>query len=554
MQITEQLQLFFKGEVVNDAQTLKLYSSDASAFLITPQVVVFPKDIEDIKALVNFTRASKPSFPELSLTVRSAGTDMTGGPLNDSLIVDVSRHLNYIKTIGEKVVVTEPGVMYRDLEKELLPHRLFFPPYPASKDIASLGGMVANNAGGEKTLRYGKTQDYVQALNVILQDGNEYHFAKLTEGELKEKLSLPTFEGELYRAMYKLIKDHDQIIHYAKPRVSKNSTGYPLWNIWNRKEGTFDLSKLFIGSQGTLGIITEATITLLPVEEHSKTAVIYLQTIEKLAEVVQLILKFHPTSLESYDDNTLKIALRFAPQLARLIGSKTNIVKFAWELLPDLWIILKNGFPKLVIIAEFTGNNEKEIDGTIGALKNTFQTFHLPLHIPKSPEESEKYWIIRRQSFNLLRNKIKNRQTVPFIDDIIVDPKTLPEFLPKLNEILSRYKNLIFTIAGHIGDGNFHIIPLMDMRDSSERALIPELAQKVYQLVLAYDGSLSAEHNDGLIRGPYLKQMYGEKIFSLFRQVKQTFDPLNIFNPHKKTDATLEFSFRYLKTDNEHSV
>ncbi len=554
MSLKDELKTFIKGEVKDDPQTLNFYSTDASAFQITPEVVVFPKDVEDIKNLVFFVENLAELNPENhpSLTVRAAGTDMTGGAIGESIIVDISKYLNTLIEIGPDFAVCQPGLLYRDFEPKTLELGLFFPSYPASKAWASLGGIVANNAGGEKTLRYGQTKDYVQKLKVVLRDGKEYVLKPLTNKELEIKLKQQDLEGQIYREIYNILETNYELIKSAQPKVSKNSTGYFLWDVWDREKGIFDLTKLFVGSQGTLGIITEITLKLVPTEKYSSMFVIYLFSLENLAHIIQEILKVSPTSLESYDDKTLKLALKYAPELARMIGQQENLLTFILDLSPDLWIMLKNRkFPKLVLMAEFTGNDQKEIEDRIYQVQKNLAPYNLQTHYEKNPDE---YWIIRRQSFNLLRQKIKNLQTVPFIDDIIVNPDKMPEFLPQLNKILEKYPQLIYTIAGHAGNGNFHIIPLMDMTDPKQRALIPEISEKVYDLVLKFEGSLSAEHNDGLIRGPYLKKMYGQKMYELFKRVKQIFDPYNIFNPHKKTDADLEWSMRHLKTSNVHYV
>lgn len=554
MNLKQELRDNLKLEVKDDSKTLRFYSQDASAFRLLPEMVVFPKNTSDLKGLVNFVRNRKASDSSISLTMRSAGTDMTGGPLNDSIIVDVNRYLTGLKKITNNSAVVEPGLFYRDLEKETLKRSLVFPSYPASKSLASVGGIVANNSGGEKSLRYGQTKDYVKKLKVILQDGNEYTFKKLTSSQLEKKIKQEDFEGKIYQKMSKLIKDNHELIQKSKPDVSKNSTGYLLWEIWDEQEDTFDLAKVFVGSQGTLGIITEATLGLVPVSKYSKMFVIYMRDISNLADVVNVILKFQPTSLELYDDKTLKLALKFAPQMARLIAKDQNIIRFGLQMLPDFWIMLTSGFPKLVLMVEISSDDEAKIDEQMRGLANALGSYKLKIHSTQSQAESKKYWTIRRQSFNLLRKKITNRQTVPFIDDLIVKPEKLPELLPKLNKILQQYPQLVYTIAGHAGNGNLHVIPLMDMADPAQRSLIPEISEKVYELVLKLGGSLSAEHNDGMIRGPYLKKMYGEEMLNIFKDVKKIFDPLGIFNPHKKTDADLQFSLAHLKKDNEHSV
>ncbi len=556
MDLKKDLLNLIKGEVKDDSYTLDFYSVDASIFRIKPKIVVFPKNTADIKTLVNYVNKYKSDNKNLSITPRSAGTDMGGGTLNESIIMDLNHHLREIKDFGTDWVSCEPGLFYRNLEKETLKRNLIFPSYPASKSIASVGGIVANNAGGEMSLRYGKTEDYINSLKVILSDGQEYEFKKINETQMHEKLALKTFEGNIYRQMYELISQNYDIIQAAKPKVSKNSTGYLLWKVFDKKANTFDLSKIFVGSQGTLGIITEIKFHLVKTEKYSKMLVIYLNDTAQLANIVNLVLQYKPTDFESYDDKTLKLALKFAPQIAHLISKETNIFKFAFLLLPDFKIMLKmRSLPKLVLMAEFNSDNMIEIDKNINELnKALLKKFNLFTHIPKNSIEEQKYWIIRRQSFNLLRKKIKGKQTVPFIDDIIVQPKKMPEFLLELNAILAQYSQLTYTIAGHVGNGNFHIIPLMDMTDANQRAIIPKLAEKVYDLVFQYGGSMSGEHNDGLIRGPYLEKMYGKKIFDLFKEVKNIFDPKNIFNPHKKTDANLQYSSKFIKKDNKHNI
>ncbi|OGY62986.1 MAG: hypothetical protein A2745_02735 [Candidatus Harrisonbacteria bacterium RIFCSPHIGHO2_01_FULL_44_13] len=531
---------FLKGEVLEDEATLKFYSRDASLFEIKPQIVVFPKDVDDIKNLVVFV--NKNLDQKIHLTPRSAGSDMTGGPLGESIVVEFTKYFNHIKKIGDNYALTEPGVFYRDFEKETLKHNLLLPSYPASREICAVGGMAANNAGGEKTLAYGKTEKYIEELKVVLSDGNEYQFSPLTKSELEEKIKLQNFEGEIYRKIYKLAEDNYDAIKKAKPEVSKNSAGYLLWDVWDRN--IFDLTKLFVGSQGTLGIITEIKFKLVKPKTHSKLLVIFLKDIKPLAEIVSKVLKHRPESFESYDDNTLKLVIRFLPEFVELLRAK-NIFSLAWQFLPEFWTILTSGFPKLILLAEFTGDSIAEVDEKIEAAKTDLQSLKIKMRATRNEKEARKYWVMRRESFNLLRHHIRGLRTAPFIDDFVVKPEKLPEFLPKLNQILSEY-SLIYTVAGHVGDGNFHIIPLMNLADPKSRKIIPELSEKVYRLVLDFGGSITAEHNDGLIRGFYLKAMYGDKIYKLFKEVKNIFDPNNIFNPGKKVDANMEYALSHL--------
>lgn len=547
--LLSELQLIFRDRVRFDTETLQAYSRDASAFEIMPQAVVVPKNIAELKSLVALITKRKAKHPNLSITVRAAGTDMTGGAIGESIICDI-KELNSIKKIGEDFVVLQPGVYYRDLETELAKHNLFLPSYPASKSLCTLGGMVATNAGGEKNLRFGKTENYVSELKVILADGEEYLIKPLTKEELKEKTTLKTFEGQFYKKLYKLITQNEDLIDAAKPKVSKNSTGYALWNIWDPDTKMFNIPQIFVGSQGTLGIIVEIKLKVVPIEKFSGMYVAYLYDLKDLAQITNEILKTEPTSIESYDNKTLRLAISSMSELAKKIGEKESLFKFGASFLGDFGIFIKNlGLPKLALLIEFSSNQEIKIANKMRILEARLRTFDLEGH-KVTREQAQRYWTIRRHSFNLLRGKVKGKQTVPFIDDFIVTPHKLNDFLPKLQQILDEYSDVEYTIAGHLGDGNFHIIPLMNMEDEAQRKIIPELAKKVNDLVIEFGGSISAEHGDGLIRGHFLKKMYGKQAFNLFKEVKDIFDKKNLFNPNIKTGARWSYASKYLKKHN----
>lgn len=544
--LSDEIKKFFRGDVLADEATLNAYSRDYSIFRVKPKVVVFPKDAADVRNLVKFAAKKKKAGENISLTGRSAGTDMTGGPLGESVVVEFTRYFNHIKEIGRNYAVVEPGVYFRDFEKQLKERGLLYPPYPASKDLCALGGMISNNSGGELTLAYGKTEDYVEELKVVLSDGKVHAVKPLSKREFFAKTRKPDFEGKIYKKLFNLIEKNYDVIMAAKPNVSKNSAGYFLWNVWDKK--IFNLNKLLVGSQGTLGLVTEAKLRLVKAKKYSRLAVIFLKDLSSLADLIVEVLKFKPESLESYDDKTLSVAIKVLPEIIK--SMKGGLFKLLWQFLPEALMVLRGGLPKMVILVEITSDSEDDLKRRLAALRDVIAgKFKLQVRILRDEEEAQKYWTIRRQSFALLHGHIKDKDTAPFIDDIVVQPKYLPEFMPKLNRILDRYKNdLIYTIAGHPGDGNFHIIPLMDLKNERIRALIPEISEKVYDLVLRYKGSFTAEHNDGLIRTPYLKKMYGPKIVKLFEQVKRIFDPQDIFNPGKKVGGSLNYSLNHIQS------
>jgi len=546
--LLEELKSLLKGEVIEDEQTLQNFSHDASIFEVNPKVVVFPKDAKDVENVIEFVNRHKKEAPGLSITGRSAGTDMGGGPLSESIILSFTQHFNQIIGLEGNIATTQPGVYYRDFEAFTLKQGLIFPSYPASRELCAMGGIVNNNSGGEKSFEYGKTENYVKKLKMVLSDGKVYEFSPISEKELQGKLLLETFEGKIYREMYTLITKNYDAIKAAKPHVSKNSAGYFLWNIYDKETKIFDLCKLFVGAQGTLGMLLEAGIELIPVKKHSEMLIIFMEPKDsaKLGEIINAVLPLNPESFETYDDNTLKLAVKYFPEFAKKLGAR-NIVSTGFHFLPEFLMVLRGGVPKLIMQIEFTGNNLDDLKDKIVELKYALSPFALNMRVAGNEMQSKKYWLIRRESFNLLREKVKDKHTAPFIDDFIVSPEHLPEFLPKLNAILAKYPSLIYTVAGHMGDGNFHIIPLMDITDEKQREIIPVLGKEVYDLVFEYHGSTTGEHNDGLVRSPYLKQMYGEKIYELFEKTKEIFDPKNIFNPGKKVNSSMDYSMKHVR-------
>lgn len=540
--IKDDLEKQIKGEVVTDSDILTTFSRDASVFEITPEVIVSPQDAEDIKNLVKYASAHKPEG--ISLTPRSAGTCMSGGPLSESIVIDMLKHFNKVIEVGDDFAVTQPGVYYRDFESATLEKDLLLPCFTASREINTVGGMVGNNSAGEKTLKYGQTKDYVQKLKVVLADGNEYEIKPLSKSELDQKISQKDFEGNIYKKILNLLEENKEIIQQNKPKTHKNSTGYNLWDVWDGN--TFDLTKLFTGSQGTLGVITKIQFKLVRAQNHQSLLVIFLNDLNNLDQIVNKVLEYNPESFEFYDDQTMMYAVRFLRELSSKF-KHNNIISIYLRFLPEIIQNIRGELPKLVLLANFTAENNQEASKQSIECQKGLADFKINTKVINNPAEAEKYWVIRHESFNMLRHHSKGMRTAPFIDDITVKPADLPSFLPKLNEIMTPYRDrMIYTIAGHIGDGNFHIIPLMDLTREEVRTVIPELSQKVFDLVFEYKGSMAAEHNDGLIRGPYLPQMYGEDMYQLFKEVKKIFDSNNIFNPNKKTDATFEYSFTHL--------
>ncbi len=470
---------------------------------------------------------------------------MGGGSINESIIVAFGKYFNNTPIINGDTATTQPGVFYRDFEKETLKYNLIFPSYPASREICAMGGIVNNNSGGEKSLQYGKTENYVKRIKVVLRDGNAYEIKPLTESQLKEKMQLKTLEGEVYTKMYELIsKNYDEIVK-AKPKVSKNSAGYFLWNVYDKKTGIFDLTKLWVGAQGTLGLLLEADIQLVPVHKHREMEIIFLHDMSHLGQIIEAVMPLGPESFESYDDNALKLALRYFPEFARKLGIG-GLIQAGLAFLPAFLQMFTGRLPKLILQIDFAGDNPDVLKQKIALLKEKLKPLHPKTRIAIEDQE-KKYWLVRRESFNLLRNKVRDKHTAPFIDDFVIAPKDIVEVIPQVTAILKEHPEFIFTVAGHVGDGNFHIIPLVDITNPKVRTAIPQISKEVYGIINKYHGSITGEHNDGIIRTPYLKQMYGEQIVKLFEKTKHIFDPDNIFNPGKKVGGSLDYAMGHIR-------
>ncbi len=529
-----------KGEVADDAVTLEAMSKDTSLFQVMPQLVVYPKDTADVQAIVKEVRAAREGGAAVALAARAGGTDMSGGPLTTGVVVSFTEHMNRVLEVGDGYAVTEPGVYYRDFEKETMAKGLILPSFPASREIAALGGIVANNAAGERTLKYGQTIKYVEELDVVLSDGSLATFKSLTPSEVEERKKLNTLEGEIYRKMDTLLTENAELIETHRPRVSKNAAGYALWHVRDHATGLFNLAKLITGSQGTLALWTRAKLNLVRPKEHRAMLVAFLYDLAILPEIVERVLPFNPESFESYDDHTFTLAVKLLPDMLSQMGL-IKAVRLGIDFIPEAAMVATGGVPKMILMAEFAEDTIEVADAKAIAAQTALKDLHLQTKIEKNEKESEKYWIVRRESFNLLRKNLHGLHTAPFIDDFVVPPSCYPRFLPKLNALLDSYKDrFIYTVAGHVGNGNFHIIPLMDLSKEEARATILELAPKVYRLVIDEHGTTTGEHNDGIIRTPFLTMLFGAEMVKLFEKTKDIFDPLDIFNPRKKVRGTVE--------------
>lgn len=578
--IQKQLATLLDGDVSIDTAELTSHSTDWSLFKIMPDMVAYPKNTKDLEKLVSFVNDHNQHSKEtLSLTARAAGSGMSGGSLNHSIIVDVTKYMNAVGaiTLGDfgmqatrgdfsypitAKATVQPGSMYIPFEKETMKHNMLMPTFPASRKLAAIGGMVANNGAGEKSLKYGQNKDFVHSLQVVLADGNEYTLEPLDYDGLRKLIAKKNFLGQIASEMYELIKKNFDLITSKKPTTSKNASGYLIWDVINadsidafeKGNGTFDLTKLVVGAQGTTGLITEVTYKLTEHEEKEEMIVSFVNDIHQLPKIVEVLKKHDLDTIELYDDNTFKIGVKFFGDFIKDKGF-FQAIKYSVRFLPEFWMAITGGVPKFIVLAESADANPEKVHADVMA---EFEDLKKEIPDLKSfivkGKASAKYWDFRHDSFKLLtEHSMKSRaagsgtRTAPFIDDIAVNPEYLPEYLPRLVEILDEYKEeFMYTIAGHLGNGNFHIIPLVDMNKQQNKDHIVEISERVYALALEYGGSITAEHNDGIVRTPFMPMMFGDEMMKIFTKVKNIMDPKNIFNPGKKIGMTKKDIHKYL--------
>lgn len=568
--LAEKLRAVIRGDVDDSTETLTTHSRDASLFDIRPSVVVYPKDTQDVSELVRFVAEEKKTNPKIALTPRAAGTCMSGGSLTDAISMDMMRSFGEIGAVHHSApyprlphfpgarpimitgeVVVGPGVYYRDFEEKTLAQNLLLPCFTASKSINALGGMIGNNSGGELSLKYGKTEDYIKDIEFVFADGSVETLREIPRREAEARATKPDFIGSVYRDVLSLCDTNRALIEAKRPQVSKNAAGYNLWNVLrhdkNTGEDTVDLSQLVVGSQGTLGVVTKATMRLvenIEDEKHSALLVVFATDLARLGEIVDETLTVDPEAVEAYDDKTIMLAVRFWRGFIRKQGF-WGAIKLGLQFLPEFGMML-GGMPKIVLLVECAGPDKDQVLARLELLKKRLSRFtETKTRLVASHAAGEKYWTIRRDSFALLREHFQGKRTAPFIDDVIVPPAKLPEFLPAIREILERHK-LTYNIHGHAGNGNFHIIPLIESDARLSEPMIMAVSEEVYALVIKLGGSITAEHNDGIIRTPFLADMFGTEMTNLFAQVKKIFDPQNIFNPGKKVGLTKGDIAKYL--------
>ena len=529
--VADYLQEHLVGEVMTSADARKYFATDASVFTITPAIIVYPRNENDVRKTARFTWQLAERGRVIPITARGLGSDVSGAALGAGVMLVFPAHQHKILELDGKSgdVTVEPGINYGKLQQTLLTHGRFLPAYPASMEYSTIGGALANNAGGERSFKYGDTRDLVTRLRVVLANGEVIETKRLSKRELSKKLGLGTMEGEIYRQLDALIEENHSTIDSLKRDVSKNNTGYALGHI-KRKDGSFDLTPLFVGSQGTLGLITEATLTTEPYSPQTTLMMAQVEDLDVAQEIVLKLKAFSdkPCSIEMVDSVALKAAADASPALLK------GLVE------PD-----QTG---VTLFVEFDNLNDRAQKKAVKKATKLFEHHGVTARVESDPDAKDELIKVRAVSATLLAQSDGQSKPLPIIDDAVVPVDVLAKFMKDAYALFEQ-QGITVALWGHAGDGNIHAHPSFDVGQIGDRQKIFKLIEQYYDLVMSVGGVTSGEHGDGRLRGALLEKAYGADAYKIFVEVKTIFDPHGTLNPGVKIGATMDEAKRLLRTD-----
>lgn len=509
--------LSFKEDLLNRI----LYSTDASAYREMPDCIVSPKSKDEIIRIIKYSENNSiPIIP------RAGGTSLAGQVVGKGIIVDITTNFNKILeiNINENWVRVEPGIVLDELNIALKPFNLMFGPETSTANRCSIGGMIGNNSCGSHSLIYGSTRDHLLEVELLLSDGTSTRFSRISLVELKDRQIGETLENNIYKYFCKLIEDENirNTISdsFPDPKLKRRNTGYAIDVLLgiNQEKDYFNLCELIAGSEGTLGIITEAKLNLVTLPPKEKVLVCaHCNTIEDAFNANLIALRHLPIAVEMIDSNIINL-------------SKSNISQNK-----NRFFI--HGEPAAILIIELSSESYDELSYKIASIDKDLIESGLVYHSSfVFGKDISKVWELRKAGLGLLSSLSGDAKPVSVIEDTAVTPERLPDYMADFSEMLKNY-NLSCVYHAHIGTGELHLRPLLNLKTSKDIELFKKVAYETACLVKKHKGSLSGEHGDGRLRGEFIPLMYGEKIFNIFKEIKALFDPNSIFNPGKITDT-----------------
>lgn len=505
------------GSITDAKHVRDYFATDGSVFTITPAAVVYPQTVSDVQAVVAYAAEQAGKMGKrFSLVARGKGTDLSGGALGNGAMMVFPAHMNRVLRLTKDTVTVQPGMTFGALLTLLQTHGRTIPSFPASRDFASVGGAAANNSAGQYSGKYGPTAAWIKGLKVVLDDGSLIETRRVSHRELSRKKGLMTREGDLYRGIDGLLQDHAALIKEAAPQTTKNVAGYQLSAIRGR-DGSIDLTQLFIGAQGTLGIITEITFRTMPLEARKTLLVAHFDSLEKAGEAALKLQKLRPSAMEMVDAHLLAYIRKQHSE--RLDG------------------IVPETLPKVLMLVEFDNPSHLRQNLLGRRAARGLGKLASVLRVTNSASEQEALWAVRRSAAVVMAAANGSKKALPIIEDACVPIAQMSEFLESTYAILRKHK-LDIAVWGHVNDANFHLQPFLDLNKAKDRTLIPKLMDEFYAMVIKLGGTTTGRHGDGLLRAPYLEKLYGKEVYSVLKEVKEVCDPQGIFNPRAKLGTT----------------
>jgi len=513
-ELRRELATELRGDVRFDGVSRALYSTDASVYQIEPIGVALPRSRDDLQRLVQIcARANCP------ITMRGGGTSQAGQAIGEGLIVDTSKYLTAILELNvqDKWVRVEPGVVLDELNAQLRPHGLRFAPDVSTASRATIGGMMANNSSGARSVIYGKTIDHVIEQEVVLSDGSVVTLGPLADGELATKCSGDTLEALCYRTVAELASKYQDEIEHRFPKVLRRVGGYNLDDF--RPGRSFNLARLMVGSEGTLGVVLSAKLKLVPLPRAKAVMAIQFEHLLESLAAAPVILRHGPSAVEVMD----KSILDHTRKSAALEAMRQSFIE---------------GDPGSLLCVEFYADRAEDLPPRLEALERDLRAQKLGYryHHALDLAAQARVWSLREAGLGLSMAMREDAKSLSFVEDTAVAPERLRDYIERFLGIVARHGTTAGVYA-HASVGCLHVRPVVNMKTDAGVRQFEAIANDISDLVLEFGGALSGEHGDGLVRSPFMAKMFGPALYDAFRTIKQTFDPNGIFNPGKIVDA-----------------
>jgi FAD/FMN-containing dehydrogenase/Fe-S oxidoreductase len=502
-----------RGKVSFDAFARGLYATDASIYQVQPVAGVLPLDEADVKAAVE-TAAEYT----VSIIPRGGGTSLGGQAVGEAMVVDFSKTMNQIIEVNaeQRWVRVQPGIVRDNLNAALAEHGLHFAPDPATSSRATVGGMIGNNSSGTKSIVFGKTVDHVLETKVLLSDGEILEFKKLTPEQYTHEMASKGRKAEILGRFRQIIEANREEIEARYPKVMRRVGGYNLDEFIHTDQ--WNLSKLIVGSEGTLATLLEAKINLEPLLKHTVLCVVQFASLQESIKAVTPILAHKPSAVEIFD----KVVL----ELARKNLSIAPLCDFV------------EGNPEAILFVEFFGDSPEEAENKvrtmIADIRGQGLGYAYPIQL--TPEEQDRVWTVRKNGLGLMLGMRGNRRPIPFIEDTCVPVDVLLEYVDRVIGICKKHETELAMYA-HTSVGTIHFRPILDLKKQSDIERMKAIANEVFELVKSYGGSWSSEHGDGRVRSAFVERFFGSQLYGAFKQVKQLFDPRGLMNPGDIVEA-----------------